>query len=468
MTEPVRRWPLCLLLGVFGFLARGQPGPETILALHGAPVPLAPDLATRIDQYLAPFVAMNDFAGTFLVARRGRVLVERSYGLANRETGTPNSADVVFHIGSISKQFTAAGIMVLVDRHLVDLDAPVDRYLPGLANGGTITVRQVLTHSAGLGRDLPDKRTYSAVPHTAAELLAAARSVPPIGKPGSQFAYSNIDYLLLAEIIERVSGESYGAFLASALFIPLGMSHTGVDSTPLILEHRASGYQTSVGTDVQHAHFEDMSNELGYGALYSTAGDLLRWEEAWNRSPVLTPESWRAMFTDYGHQYGFGVSVRERAGHRVVGHDGNVPGFDGFLYRFVDDSVVAIMLSNVESGFLPLMEDELVPLLFADTAPRASLRPPAQRVPVATLRAYEGSYQVAPGFVLDVKEMGGDLYLRGGPGEWWFAMTPQSTTRFFYRHLFATITFAVRADGRVSGFTWKDTSGEYACKKIAS
>ena len=127
-----------------------------------------------------------------------------------------------------------------------------------------------------------------------------------------------------------------------------------------------------------------MSNESGYGSLYSTAGDLLRWQQAWQRSPVLTAASWRAMFTDYGHGYGFGISIHDQLGHKIVGHDGVVPGFGAFIRLFPDDSVAIVFASNVESGLVLELEDHLADLFLNGKSVPSAVRSPAAAVPVSS------------------------------------------------------------------------------------
>jgi D-alanyl-D-alanine carboxypeptidase len=419
----------------------------------------------RLDKYLSLYLAMNDFSGTILVGRNGKYVLAKSYGLANRETDTPNSLATQYRVGSISKQFTAAAILVLADRGKVDLQAPVERYVTGIPNGAQITIFQLLTHTSGLSRDLSNKREYSAAPHTVQELIGVVRTLPPASAPSSKFSYSNNGYLVLAAVVEAASGQRYDKFLKESVFEPVGMNATRVDDSLLILPHRASGYQTGVGTALINAHFEDMSNEIGYGSVISTAPDLFRWEQAWHSDKLLTPKSWNAMFTDYGHHYGYGVSIHEQSGHEVVGHDGAVSGFDVFVRKFPKENISIVYASNIQSGLLSNIQEHLADLFVDGKDVPSSIRPAPASVPEEILRSYEQTCSIFPGLELQVKEADGILSLRGGPDEWWFALTPVSNTHFFYRHLFADVTFVTEADGTVSGLKWKDYSAEYPCKR---
>jgi len=250
----------------------------------------------------------------------------------------------------------------------------------------------------------------------------------------------------------------------------LGMNETGLDQQDEILEQRASGYQTGVGTQLINAQFEDMSNEAGYGSLYSTVVDLLTWEQAWNTDRVLQKSSWAQMFKDYGDGYGFAVSIDKLFGHTVIGHDGSVNGFNAFVRSFPDQRVCIIYTGNIESGSLLKLPDDLAAIVFGEPYEIPSRRPSPVALGQAQLLPYVGSYLLFPGFSLDTELRGNELYLRGGgSGEEYLALTPLSDSHFFYRHLYGDITFVKDPTGQVTEMIWRwGGSGgkEYHCKKI--
>jgi CubicO group peptidase (beta-lactamase class C family) len=421
-------------------------------------------LEKKLAAYLKPYLEMNDLSGTFLFAKNGRVLLEKSYGYANLELGVRNRRETRFRIGSISKEFTAAAILILQQEGRLDVHSTVQQFLPTLPNAKQITITELLTHTAGLARDLPNKREFSKSYHSLDELVMVAEGLPAAAEPGKRFQYSNLDYLLLAYIVEQSSGRDYGEFLAEKIFLPLKMTHTSVDKHSEITRDRASGYQTGLGDSLVNAPFEDMSNETGYGSLVSTAEDLLKWEEAWNNDNVLTKENWKAMFSDYGHQYGYGVSIHQLFHRTVIGHDGEVAGFNTALHSIPEEKLCVIYLANIESGVLTVIQDDLIALALNESYKIPARRPLSVTVAPEILKSYVGTYEVFPGLVLETSLENGTLSLNGNGSEF-VALTPLSPTRFYYRHLYAEITFQKDASDQVTGLVWKTSSGEYPAKK---
>jgi len=203
----------------------------------------------------------NEFSGSVLVARDGQVLLDRGYGLANREWLIPNDGETKFRLGSITKQFTAVAIMILNERGLVDLDAPVKTWLPDApASWDQVTVRRLLAHTAGVPNftSFDDFEATKTLPVTVDGLIAKFRDRPLDFQPGEDRKYSNSGYVLLTAVIEKASGKSYADFLAETVFQPLGMSDTGYDTHAAILPRRASGYAPKAG-GVVNADYWDMS-----------------------------------------------------------------------------------------------------------------------------------------------------------------------------------------------------------------
>jgi CubicO group peptidase (beta-lactamase class C family) len=206
------------------------------------------DMARALDRYVAPLVEAHELSGSFLITRAGTTLVERSYGMASREHDVRASSDTRYVIGSISKEFTAAAILLLEQQGRLRLDDHLAQYLPGFPSGDVITLRQMLRHTSGISRDLPTLAD-AAVPHSTAELAEIIRRLPLASAPGARYAYSNNAYKLLAYVIERVSGRTYADFLATSFFGPLGMKSTGELTSTTLVPHLAAGYTPGFGAD---------------------------------------------------------------------------------------------------------------------------------------------------------------------------------------------------------------------------
>ncbi|NYH12929.1 serine hydrolase domain-containing protein [Paraburkholderia bryophila] len=247
--------------------------------------------ALKAAAVVAPFVDANLFSGLILVAHRGRPIFHEAFGLANREWMIANTPDTRFRIGSITKQFTATAIVLLAGRGKLNLaDSVSTHYANAPESWCDITIHQLLTHTSGIpsytGR--PDFVSHiGRIDHTPEQILDLVRDLPLEFPPGERFSYCNSGYALLGLIVEKVSGQTYSAFLQSEIFDPLGMSNTGYDETRAILPRRAAGYERHGGKWI-NALFSAMSVPYAAGGLYSTADDLLRWTEALSNGKVIS------------------------------------------------------------------------------------------------------------------------------------------------------------------------------------
>jgi len=255
---------------------------------------------------------LQHFMGSILIVREGQVLADRSFGSANLEWQIPNTASTRFRIGSLTKQFTAASILLLAERGKLRLEDPVSKYLenPPVAWSG-ITVLHLLTHTSGVVSitDLPGEQAALTRGGTPAEIVERFRNQPLLFPPGTQARYSNSGYILLGMVVEKASGEPYATFLQKNIFEPLGMRDTGIDDDADILQSLASGYRIEAGT-LRHADFIDTRIPFAAGDLYSTTYDLARWQEALFGGKLLQPDSLKRMITPGKEAFGLGVVVK--------------------------------------------------------------------------------------------------------------------------------------------------------------
>jgi CubicO group peptidase (beta-lactamase class C family) len=280
--------------------------------------------ASRIDQIVQSYVTAKTFSGTVLVARGGEVLFSKGYGMANLEWDIPNSPSTKFRLGSVTKQFTAASILLLEERGKLKVGDPVKKYMPDApAAWDKITIFNLLTHTSGIPNftsfpDYPKTEPFETTPE---KLVARFRDKPLAFEPGAKWSYSNSGYVLLGYLIEKTSGQSYATFVQENIFAPLGMKDTGYDSNSKIIPHRAAGYTPSKDGPV-NAGFIHMSIPFSAGSLYSTTEDLLRWELGLFGGKVLSRASLDKMTTPFKDDYAFGLSVHTTDGHKVIGHGG--------------------------------------------------------------------------------------------------------------------------------------------------
>src|SRR5256885_235440 len=281
-----------------------------------------PQDVSRMDRIIQSHVDSKQFMGAVLVAQDGKVLLDKGYGSANLEWDIPDSPHTKFRLGSLTKQFTAAAILVLEERGKLRTDDLVTKYLPDAPTGwAKITIANLLTHTSGIPNftSFPDYSASEATPTTPEQLVARFRDKPLNFQPGEKWEYSNSGYVLLGYLLEKISGQRYQDFVRDNLFTPLGMTESGYDSHAAIILHRASGYTPGANGPV-NAGYIDMSIPFSAGALYSTTEDLLRWEQGLFGGKVLSAASLKKMTTPFKSGYAFGLVVRFGNWHTTIDH----------------------------------------------------------------------------------------------------------------------------------------------------
>ncbi|MDQ0202201.1 serine hydrolase domain-containing protein [Neobacillus ginsengisoli] len=310
------------------------------------------DLKGNIQQKLGAFMDKkadaNQFNGVVLVAKDGKVLFEKGYGFANSEEGVPNQIDTEFRIASLTKSFTAVSILQLENQGKLKTSDPISKYIANFPNGDKITIHDLLTHSSGVADHL--KLTDTTQPITMAAFIDLMRKQKLEFSPGSEYKYSNTGYMILADIIETVSGESYGDYYQDHIFKPAGMYHTYLRKAET--KKFALGYENMRKITER----DDESQLAGYGDIISTVHDLLKYNNAIQNDKLLSTLQVEKMETGYIDsaswgifKYGYGWNVADNFisfGRPLIEHNGSLPGYKSDLADFVKDRVTVIVLSN--------------------------------------------------------------------------------------------------------------------------
>jgi len=309
--------------------------------------------ADKVDDYVKAEMQKQRIPGLSLaVVKEGKVIKAEGYGLANVEHNVPARPETVYKIASVSKQFIASGIMLLVQEGKIGLDDKVGKYLDGTPESWNgVTIRHLLTHTSGIVREGPafdpfkDQKDF--------DVIKSAYPLPLRFKTGEKYEYCNVGYFSLAEIIARISGKSWGDFMNERVFAPLGMTVTRPTSFSAIVPKRASGYEW---------RNDKMQNAGEYvavrpsGAFLSTVLDLAKWDAALYTDAILKQATREQMWTPVKlnsgatHPYGFGFSLEPMGNHRQVSHGGSLPGFRSHFSRLPDDKLSIIVLTNCGSA----------------------------------------------------------------------------------------------------------------------
>ena len=319
------------------------------------------------------------------VVREGKLVKAQGYGLASLELRRPVTEDTVFEIGSLTKQFTAAALLMLVEDGRVALDAPLAKYLPDTPPAWDgITVRHLLTHSSGIPdylgvEGLPDLSRRGLTHGEIAKVFFEKLSLE--FAPGATWGYSNTGYLLLGNVIEVVSGQAYFDFLKERIFGPLGMRATRASTPTDVIPNRASGYEWRNGAFENRPALTE--NAYAAGAIVSTVGDLVKWDAALAAGRLLTKDSWRAMWTAHPvalgippFDYGFGWFLDTIHGGRVILHSGGTPGFSSIIHRFLEPRISVILLANRGDRPLDHVAREVAALYVPSLAAKPSRQDP--------------------------------------------------------------------------------------------
>ena len=430
-----------------------------------------PQIEEEVDSYLAPYVTSQNFSGSILLARGNDVLLEKGFGLANREHAVPITADTKFQIASISKSFTAAAILLLQEDGKLRLDDQIVDFIPGFPHGQEITVRHLLEHTSGLARYVfqPDYSDRSQRPQSTQDLVDWIKDKPLTSAPGERYNYSNANYALLAHIIEKVSGVSYGTFLQHQIFAPLTLSQTGHrEQAGEIVTNLASGY-TPVGLEsLQISRYFDYSTNTGSGSIYSTPGDLLSWFSARNKGLLLDQATRDEMQEELGTPLGFGWNLENRLEREALvmrGWDG--VGFACRLVHYFQDEITVIVLSNLNmSSTVDDIADNLANIAFGrDYQPFQILAEPIESV--AELKELEGQYRFGsdffvPGASMTIVESNGQLIMPGETPQTLGGLMPVAANSFIHRQQGFHVSFERNDEGIVSGMKY----GQFRAEKI--
>ncbi len=411
---------------------------------------LAQDNSARMEQVVQSYVANKQFMGSVLVAQDGKVVFSKGYGFANLEWDVPNSPTAKFRLGSVTKQFTAACILLLEERGKLKIDDPVKKYMPDApAAWDKVTIFNLLTHTSGIPSftGFPDYASTEAIATTPEKLVARFRDKPLEFQPGEKWNYSNSGYVLLGYLIEKISGQSYSQFVQDNIFTPLGMKDSGYDSNSAIIAHRAAGYAPS-DKGLINAGYIDMSIPLSAGALYSTTEDLLRWEQGLFGGKLLSVASLQKMTTPFKNDYAFALAVRDANGHKVIEHGGGIEGFNTQLSYYPDDKLTIVVLANQNTGATGDIASKLAALVHGDQVVLAGERKEVAVSP-AILQTYVGTYELAPGFDIVMTVEGGQLMTQA-TGQPKFPVFAESETKFFLKLVDAQLEFVKNDKGEVT------------------
>jgi serine beta-lactamase-like protein LACTB len=318
---------------------------------------LGPGALHEIERAIASEMARWKIPGmSVAVGEQSGPVWAEGFGLADVENSVPARADTVYRIGSIAKPITAVAVLQLFERGKLDLDAPIQTYVPSFPKKPwPITARELLAHQSGIRHyrtmaEVNSTRHYTNL----LDPLKAFANEPLLFEPGTRYSYSTYGYSLLGAAVEGASGMRFLDYIRANVLTPAQMKHTGADDVYRLVPHRAHGYRRTIDGAIQNCALADTSNKIPGGGLLSTAGDLIRFVSALERGELVKPATRDLMFTAQRTRdgsstpYSLGWSVSDEGGRHMVGHAGSQQGVSAFLVILPAEDVSVAVLANLE------------------------------------------------------------------------------------------------------------------------
>ncbi len=423
------------------------------------------EIKEKINDYMEALEKHENFHGSVLVAKDGKLLLNEAYGFSDFKQNTINKSKTRFAIGSLTKQFAAVGILKLSEEGLVNLDDFLVEYMPDFPHSDKITIHNLLTHTSGLKNytDLPGFLEVDEKNKDPMKMIDLIRDIELGFEPGEKFEYSNTNYLALGMVIEKASGKSFEDYLGK-IFLELDMKDTGMiygkkqgmnDATPYV------GYLEVKEIDDDGV----LSQAYAAGSMYSTVEDLYKWDRAINSGKILKGETKKEMFKEHisiseKESYGYGWMINNKDIGREIYHGGNTQGFTSYMGRLEEQDISIIILTNVGLYNTNALKEDIISIMFEEDYENPQKLEPIEIEDKELYNIYSGKYEFIEGLELNIIEKENKLYIQI-PGMESFEIYPKSTSEFFGKIVDAKVEFKTKDE-----LTLSYGGMEFICKRI--
>jgi len=401
-----------------------------------------------------------------VVMEQGKVILSEGYGIANLEWNIPISPDTVFRVGSITKQFTAAGIMLLQEQGKLSVSDSITEYLDDYpTHGHEITIEHLLTHTSGIMSytNLPGYMEGGDIRRDVSteELIEVFDDLPMEFAPGTSWNYNNSGYVLLGAIIEKVSGETYAEFIEKHITTPLGLANTSYENSNIV-PRRAAGYFADGEDTYVNAAYLSMTQPHSAGSLISTVGDLAKWNDALVNGELVSKDSYEQMTAGFRladgklYPYGFGLGLGKLRGQAVIAHSGGIHGFSAYGLWHPEKQVYVAVLTNA-NGYSPgptTVGKKVAAAIIGDPYPRRT----AITLDESKMSSYVGSYAGDGAPPVEISIVDGGLQLSFGDFAT-FDLLAEDDDTFFIDDSLVIVNVQWQGD-EVSGLSVNMSEGE--------
>jgi CubicO group peptidase (beta-lactamase class C family) len=427
----------------------------------------AQETVQKLDELVAAYAKNESFNGTVLVAQNGKILLQKGYGYKNADKKEMNDGNTIFQIGSITKQFTSALILHLQEQKKLSIHDKVSKYFPALPFADSVTIENLLTHTSGIYNYTNNEnfmKNEAVKPTSQEKIFALFKDKPLEFQPGSKFNYSNSGYMLLGYIVEKVTGKPYEKAMHETIFTPLHMDHSGFDFVALSSPDKATGYFALTNATNTPATVVDSSVSFAAGAIYTTVGDLYKWDRSLYTEKIISKASLKDAYTPRKSKYGFGWFIDSVYGKPIYKHGGGIFGFTTNILRDPGDDICIILLDNKGDGGLEKITGALNAILH-NTPYELPKEKKEITVDSLILKQYVGDYQLAPNFILSITFENARLMVTA-TGQGKTALYAEKNDFFFSKVVDAQIEFTKDADGKADKLILHQNGRDTPAKKI--
>lgn len=420
----------------------------------------------EVDALIKPYVQTNNFSGSIWVSQNAKTIFSKAYGQMNRSYNLPNTIQTKFYLASVSMIFTSAAIMKLVEEKKLSLEDPLSKYLPDYKYGNRISLHNLMSQRSGIPPIGQNKKVdYDSITkfgHTCDKLIDYFKDDDLLFEPNSKYNHGRSDYILLAYIIEKVTGKSFGTYLKETIFDPLKMTNTGHSiGEKKIVPNLAVGYAPVGHYEVENAYQIDWTSKTGHGSIYSTAEDLNKFAIAILNNTFLSKESCQKIFTNYGDQVGYAWFIREHLDKKRFQMNGRSPGFSSYFAIYPDDKLVIVVLSNNYISLPPEIGKQVATLVFKKPITYTKLT--MHKLSTTQAIRLTGKYKFdekfyKPNFEMEISYKEGNLLAS------WGALIPIDNgklnfNKFILRDYWSDIEFIENSKGEVEAMLYDGHKG---------
>jgi CubicO group peptidase (beta-lactamase class C family) len=423
-------------------------------------------VSSGVDSLVHPLVLTNNYSGTVLIAQNGKVLLSKAYGKMSREYNLDNLTDTRFLLASVSMIFTSAAIMKLNDDGKLLLTDTVSKFIPEYKHANKLTINDLLSQRSGIapigtGGNV-DYDSITKFEHSTEQLISYFKNYDLLFQPGARYSHGRSDYILLAYIIEKVTGKAFGQYLKEEILRPLGMNNTGhYTNEKEIVQNLAKGYAPKDLYETEAAYHVDWSSKTGHGSIYSTSHDLYKFTQAVLNSKFLKKESWGKVFTNYGDNVGYGWFITKHINRDRYHMSGRAPGFSSYVGIYPKEKLTIVVLSNNYVSLPAELGKSIAALVLNEPFERLNLT--NQTVAADFAKKLTGTYQFGenfyrPNYELVIKNENGRI------SSDWGGLIPvdrgsKKFKEFILRAYWSSIRFIEDEKGEITKMMFDDHQG---------